>query len=67
MKHWGWDVPRFYYAPLATNASGERLAKRDAALALKSLRGQVELSAGKVVESLLPMLPESIRAAENFS
>ncbi|MGA4577518.1 tRNA glutamyl-Q(34) synthetase GluQRS [Limisphaera sp. VF-2] len=34
----GWDPPRFYHCPLLTDASGRRLAKRHAALSLRTLR-----------------------------
>jgi glutamyl-tRNA synthetase len=32
--------PAFYHCPLVTNKAGQRLAKRDAALSLRALRGQ---------------------------
>lgn len=34
----GWSPPRFWHAPLVRDAGGRRLAKRDAALALRALR-----------------------------
>lgn len=36
----GWAIPAFYHCPLVRDASGKRLAKRDQAVALRSLRDQ---------------------------
>lgn len=36
----GWEAPAFYHCPLVTDAAGIRLAKRDAALSIRSLREQ---------------------------
>jgi glutamyl-tRNA synthetase len=36
----GLDAPAFYHCPLLTDASGQRLAKRDEALSLRALRRQ---------------------------
>jgi len=36
----GWNAPAFCHCPLVTNAEGIRLAKRDAALSIRALRGQ---------------------------
>lgn len=36
----GLEPPSFYHCPLMTNDQGERLAKRDAALSLRALRGE---------------------------
>jgi glutamyl-tRNA synthetase len=34
----GWDSPAFYHCPLVRDGAGRRLAKRDGALSLRSLR-----------------------------
>ena len=34
----GKEMPKFYHAPLITDDSGKRLAKRDASLSLRALR-----------------------------
>lgn len=34
----GWSIPRFYHCPLVRDAAGRRLAKRDGALSLRTLR-----------------------------
>lgn len=34
----GLEIPQFYHAPLVTDSTGKRLAKRDAALSLRALR-----------------------------
>jgi glutamyl-tRNA synthetase len=36
----GWEPPGFFHAPLVCDARGQRLAKRDAALALRELRAR---------------------------
>ncbi len=36
----GWPIPAFYHCPLVRDRSGQRLAKRDGARALRSLRAQ---------------------------
>ncbi len=36
----GWDIPDFYHCPLVRDEQGKRLAKRDGARALRSLRQQ---------------------------
>jgi glutamyl/glutaminyl-tRNA synthetase len=36
----GWSIPHFYHCPLVRDVNGKRLAKRDQALALRSLRHQ---------------------------
>ncbi|NJN31175.1 MAG: tRNA glutamyl-Q synthetase [Synechococcales cyanobacterium RM1_1_8] len=36
----GWAIPDFYHCPLVRDAQGKRLAKRDQALALRTLRAQ---------------------------
>jgi len=36
----GWDIPAFYHCPLVRDANGKRLAKRDQAVALRSLQAQ---------------------------
>jgi glutamyl/glutaminyl-tRNA synthetase len=43
----GWPPPEFYHCPLMTDSSGRRFAKRDHALALRTLRSQ-----GKTPEEL---------------
>jgi glutamyl-tRNA synthetase len=41
----GWSPPAFYHCPLMRNAAGVRLAKRDQALSLRTLREQGRLPA----------------------
>ncbi len=36
----GWEPPSFYHCPLMTDERGARLAKRNDALSLRTLRGQ---------------------------
>jgi len=48
----GWESPAFYHCPLVRDANGKRLAKRDQAVALRSLQAQ-------------GLTPESIRQTWN--
>lgn len=48
----GWPVPAFYHCPLVTDERGERLAKRNDALSLRTLREQ-----GKTPEELRASAP----------
>ncbi|MEO0410135.1 MAG: glutamate--tRNA ligase family protein, partial [Cyanobacteria bacterium P01_A01_bin.135] len=36
----GWQIPAFYHCPLVRDGTGRRLAKRDGARSLRSLRQQ---------------------------
>lgn len=59
----GWVPPAFYHTPLICDARGERLAKRNAALSLRSFREQ-GLTADEVRNYHLPQLPGLLHEAE---
>ena len=55
----GWEPPRWCHAPLVCDATGKRLAKRDAALSLRTLRNR-STTAEDVLQS--HAVPPDIRA-----